>query len=169
MKPNTSEQGEEGAGEMLNETEQFIEKIEAVEKDRKESQSSVAVADTPDIEIVEVTETASIAESSGVEIFVQRPSVTENDVEDDVKSIKSAKEDLENVREDGDEDSKSIKFTRRRQHTRSIKSKKSHLDVVMCWVFLILSSPVTWPRAFSSVSISCSIFFSLRIKIFIFC
>ena len=125
MKPSTSEQGEEGAGEMLNETEQFIEKIEAVEKDRKESQSSVAVADTPDIEIVEVTETASIAESSGVEIFVQRPSVTENDVEDDVKSIKSAKEDLENVREDGDEDSKSIKSMTEEEDTRSIKSIKS--------------------------------------------
>ena len=125
MKPTTSEQGEEGAGEMLNETEQFIEKIEAVEKDRKESQSSVAVADTPDIEIVEVTETASIAESSGVEIFVQRPSVTENDVEDDVKSIKSAKEDLENVREDGDEDSKSIKSMTEEEDTRSIKSIKS--------------------------------------------
>lgn len=126
MKPSTSEQGEEGAGgEMLNETEQFIEKIEAVEKDRKESQSSVAVADTPDIEIVEVTETASIAESSGVEIFVQRPSVTENDVEDDVKSIKSVKEDLENTKEDVDEDSKSIKSMTEEEDTRSIKSIKS--------------------------------------------
>ena len=95
---------------MLNETEQFIEKIEAVEKDRKESQSSVAAAETPDIEILEVTETSSIAESSGVEIFVQRPSVTENDVDDDVKSIKSVKGDSENIQEDAnDEDSKSIK------------------------------------------------------------
>lgn len=124
MKPSTDNQGEEGAGEMLNETEQFIEKIEAVEKDRKESQSSVAVAETPDIEIVEVTETAAIAESSGVEIFVQRPSVTDNDVEDDVKSIKSAKED--NVQEDGEEDSKSIKsMAEEEEDTRSIKSIKS--------------------------------------------
>ena len=126
MKPSSSDQGEEGPGEMLNETEQFIEKIEAVEKDRKESQSSVAVADTPDIEIVEVTETAAIAESSGVEIFVQRPSVTENDVEDDVKSIKSAKEDLDNVQKDGEEDSKSIKsMTEKEEDTRSIQSIKS--------------------------------------------
>ena len=37
-----------------------------------------------------------------------------------------------------------------------------HLEVVMCWVFLILSSPVSCPRAFSSSLISCSIFFSLE-------
>ena len=126
MKPSTSDQGEEEAGEMLNETEQFIEKIEAVEKDRKESQSSVAVAETPDIEIVEVTETAAIAESSGVEIFVQRPSVTENDVEDDVNSIKSAKEDLDNVQEDDEEDSKSIKSMKEEEEdARSIHSINS--------------------------------------------
>ena len=128
MKPNTSDVAEE-AGEMLNETEQFIEKIEAVEKDRKESQSSVAATETPDIEI---TETISIAESSGVEIFVQRPSVTENDVDDDVKSIKSVNGDPENVIDD---DSKSIESLReednislkldKEEDTQSIKSIKS--------------------------------------------
>ena len=135
MKPSTSEEGEE-AGEMLNETEQFIEKIEAVEKDRKESQSSVAAAETPDIEILEVTETSSIAESSGVEIFVQRPSVTENDVDDDVKSIKSVKGDSEIIQEDAnDEDSKSNKSLKEEDNislkfdkdedTQSVKSIKS--------------------------------------------
>ena len=128
MKPSASQEAEE-AGEMLNETEQFIEKIEAVEKDRKESQSSVAATETPDIEI---TETSSIAESSGVEIFVQRPSVTENDVDDDVKSIKSLNGDSENVIDD---DSKSIESLReednislkldKEEDTQSIKSIKS--------------------------------------------
>ena len=37
---------EETSGEILGETEQFIEKLDAVENDRKESQSSVGAAET---------------------------------------------------------------------------------------------------------------------------
>jgi len=69
MKPkgNEDEDNIEESGTMLNETEQFIEKIDAVEKDRKESQSSVT------------------ASSTGVEIHVQRPSISEEteDVNDE--------------------------------------------------------------------------------------
>jgi hypothetical protein len=36
------------------------------------------------------------------------------------------------------------------------------LEVVMCWVFLILISAVAPPRPFSSASVSCSIFFNLQ-------
>ena len=73
-----------------------------MENDRKESQSS----------IIEVTESKSV-EGPGVEIFVQRPSVTETGGEDDVKNNTSAPE----------EDSKSIKSTAEAEEdSTSIKS-----------------------------------------------
>ena len=66
--------------EMLNETEQFIEKIEAVEKDRKESQSSVAASAQSEAAAEEVTVEVAVsevgAETSGIEIIVQRPSIS---------------------------------------------------------------------------------------------
>ena len=65
MKPKTEESEETEAG-MLNETEQFIEKIEAVEKDRKESQSS-----------------ETVPAPSGIEIVVQRPSISEGITEEE--------------------------------------------------------------------------------------
>ena len=68
MKPKT-EESEEAAG-MLNETEQFIEKIEAVEKDRKESQSS-----------------ETVPAPSGIEIIVQRPSMSEGITEEENKEV----------------------------------------------------------------------------------
>ena len=37
---------EETSGEILGETEQFIQKLDAVENDRKESQSSAGAAET---------------------------------------------------------------------------------------------------------------------------
>ena len=73
--------------EMLNETEQFIEKIEAVEKDRKESQSSVAASaqseaaaeDEVTVVVQEVSEVG--AGTSGIEIIVQRPSISQEGAE----------------------------------------------------------------------------------------
>ena len=67
MKPKTEESEEAG---MLNETEQFIEKIEAVEKDRKESQSS-----------------ETVPAPSGIEIIVQRPSISEGISEEEDKEV----------------------------------------------------------------------------------
>ena len=58
-------------GVMLNETEQFIEKIEAVEKDRRESETS---------EPQHGRESAS-----GIEIIVQRPSFSE-EIPEEVRS-----------------------------------------------------------------------------------
>ena len=88
MKPKAED--EEG-GPMLNETEQFIEKIEAVEKDRKESQSSV------------------VASSTGVEIHVQRPSVSEEaaDVHEDDEAFANEEEVIEETKVP-DEDTISI-------------------------------------------------------------
>ena len=73
--------------EMLNETEQFIEKIEAVEKDRKESQSSVAASAQSEAAAEEVTVEVAVsevgAETSGIEIIVQRPSISMEGAEEE--------------------------------------------------------------------------------------
>ena len=87
-----------------------------MENDRKESQSS----------IIEVTESKSV-EAPGVEIFVQRPSVTETGGEDDVKSNTSAPEDDSNSIKstaEAEEDSTSIKSVNE-DDRRSIISIKS--------------------------------------------
>ena len=110
--------------EMLNETEQFIEKIEAVEKDRKESQSSVAAsaqseaaAEEVTVLVQEVTEVG--AGTSGIEIIVQRPSISqegagaeeqeageEDVIEDVTEEVDEAVED--EVKNPVDEDTVSI-------------------------------------------------------------
>ena len=79
MRPKEEGDLKDSDGEMLNETEQFIEKIDAVEKDRKESQSSVDAVEN-DRKMSQNSEVA--AQSSGIEITVQRPSVSEAVVED---------------------------------------------------------------------------------------
>ena len=76
---------EDSDAEMLNETEQFIEIIDAVEKDRKESQSSEVAT-----------------QSSGIEITVQRPSVSEVVVEDAFEEV------IHNTEKKLDEDTISI-------------------------------------------------------------
>ena len=58
-------------GVMLNETEQFIEKIEAVEKDRRESETSEPQHGRDS--------------ASGIEIIVQRPSFSE-EIPEEVRS-----------------------------------------------------------------------------------
>ena len=94
--------------EMLNETEQFIEKIEAVEKDRKESQSSVAASaqseaaaeDEVTVVVQEVSEVG--AGTSGIEIIVQRPSISQEGAE--AEEQEAGEEDvIEDVTEDVDE------------------------------------------------------------------
>ena len=113
--------------EMLNETEQFIEKIEAVEKDRKESQSSVAASAQSEAAAEEVTVEVAVsevgAETSGIEIIVQRPSISmegaeeeeqeagEEDVTQDVTEdvMEEAEEAIEEeVKKPVDEDTVSI-------------------------------------------------------------
>ena len=90
--------------EMLNETEQFIEKIEAVEKDRKESQSSVAASAQSEAAAEEVTVEVAMSEvgagTSGIEIIVQRPSISQEGAEEE----EVAEEDvIEDVTEEVDE------------------------------------------------------------------
>ena len=92
--------------EMLNETEQFIEKIEAVEKDRKESQSSVAASAQSEAAAEEVTVEVAMSEvgagTSGIEIIVQRPSISQEGA--GAEEGESGEEDvIEDVTEEVDE------------------------------------------------------------------
>ena len=88
--------------EMLNETEQFIEKIEAVEKDRKESQSSVAASAQSEAAAEEVTVEVAVsevgAETSGIEIIVQRPSISMEGAEEEEQE--AGEEDTQDVMEE---------------------------------------------------------------------